>query len=47
MIKIKFLHYWIELPDDLELIELAKVLAHAHLKLVWNRYSRHLEVTRK
>jgi len=44
-IKIKFPHYWIELPYDLPLIELARALAQTRLRLRWNVKARRLEVT--
>lgn len=47
MIKVKFPHYWIELPADLELIELAKALKTGGLKLIWSVKNRRLEVTKK
>ena len=35
-IKVKSPHYWVELPANLPLIELARVLAHTRLRLRWN-----------
>ena len=43
-IKVRFPHYWIELPYDLPLIELARALAHTRLRLCWNKQTRRLEV---
>ena len=43
-IKVRFPHDWIELPYDLPLIELARVLAHTRLRLCWNVQARRLEV---
>lgn len=43
-IKVRFPHYWIELPYDLPLIELARVLAKTRLRLIWNIQARRLEV---
>jgi len=43
-IQIRFPHYWIELPYDLPVIELARALAHTRLRLTWNVQARRLEV---
>jgi hypothetical protein len=43
-IKVRFPHYWIELPHDLPLIELARALARTRLRLTWNIQARRLEV---
>lgn len=43
-IKVRFPHYWIELPYDLPLIELARVLARSRLRLCWNVQARRLEL---
>jgi hypothetical protein len=43
-IKVRFPHYWIELPYDLPLIELARALAHTRLRLTWNIPARRLEL---
>ena len=43
-IKVRFPHYWIELPYDLPLIELARALARTRLRLIWNIQARRLEV---
>jgi len=43
-IKVRFPHYWIEIPYDLPLIELARALAHTRLRLRWNIKARRLEV---
>ena len=43
-IKIRFPHYWIELPYDLPLIDLARALAKTRLRLRWNVPARRLEV---
>ena len=43
-IKVRFPHYWIELPYNLPLIELARVLAKTRLRLRWNVQARRLEV---
>jgi hypothetical protein len=43
-IKVRFPNDWIELPYDLPLIDLARVLAHTRLRLCWNVQARRLEV---
>ena len=43
-VRIRFPYYWIELPYDLPLIELAHVLARTRLRLCWNIDARCLEV---
>ena len=43
-IKVRFPHYWIELPYDLPLIDLARALAKTRLRLRWNVQARRLEV---
>lgn len=43
-IKVRFPHYWIDLPYDLPLIELAKILAHTRLCLRWDMKARRIEV---
>ena len=43
-IKVRFPHDWIELPYDLPLIDLARVLAHTRLRLCWNVQACRLEV---
>ena len=43
-IKVRFPHYWIELPYDLPLIDLARALEGTRLRLAWNIQARRLEV---
>lgn len=43
-IKVRFPHYWIELPYDLPLVDLARALARTRLRLIWNIQARRLEV---
>jgi hypothetical protein len=43
-IEVRFPHYWIELPYDLPLIDLARALAKTRLRLRWNVQARRLEV---
>ena len=36
-IKVKFPHYWIEIPSATPVSELAKILAKTKLKIRWNQ----------
>ena len=47
-IKVRFPHYWVELPYNLPLIDFAHFLAaHTCLRLRWNMKARRLEVIAK
>ena len=43
-VKIRFPHYWIELPHDLPISALARALSHTRLNLAWDIKARRLEI---
>lgn len=45
-VKLRFPHYWVELPADTRLADLAQALTHTRLRLRWNIAQRRLEVSR-